>query len=80
MTSTPSHPETIKAYLDEEFTNKLRFKNHVKPSKGRPRILTDAYHKLQFGLILNSWLAVEPFFLINGLIAGLYSSAGFTSS
>ncbi|CAL1297341.1 unnamed protein product [Larinioides sclopetarius] len=39
------------------------------PLARRPKLLTDAYQKLEFGLILNSWLSVEPFFLMNGLVA-----------
>ncbi|GFT48975.1 nose resistant to fluoxetine protein 6 [Nephila pilipes] len=39
------------------------------PLARRPKLLTDAYQKLEFGLILNSWLSVEPFFLVNGLFA-----------
>ncbi|GFQ79891.1 nose resistant to fluoxetine protein 6 [Trichonephila clavata] len=39
------------------------------PLARKPKLLTDAYQKLEFGLVLNSWLSVEPFFLINGLFA-----------
>ncbi|GBM82963.1 Nose resistant to fluoxetine protein 6 [Araneus ventricosus] len=39
------------------------------PLARRPKLLTDAYQKLEFGFILNSWLSVEPFFLMNGLVA-----------